>query len=252
MKENEMIFGIRAVIEAVQAGKEIDKILVRCELQSDLSKELFSVLKGTDIPVQRVPAERLDRFTRKNHQGVIAFIPAITYQKLEDIIPFVYEQGKSPFIVLLDGITDVRNFGAIARTCECAGVDAIVIPSKGSVTVNADAIKTSAGALHVIPVCKEQSINQAIRFLKDSGVQVVAATEKATINYTGVTYDGPVAIVMGAEDTGVSMDNLRICDQMVKIPQFGTIGSLNVSVATSILVYEVVRQRMEQMEQQVF
>jgi len=252
MKENEMIFGIRAVIEAVQAGKEIDKILVRRELQSDLSKELFSVLKGSDIPVQRVPAERLDRFTRKNHQGVIAFISAITYHKLEDIIPFVYEQGKSPFIVLLDGITDVRNFGAIARTCECAGVDAIVIPSKGSVTVNADAMKTSAGALHVIPVCKEKSINEAIRFLKDSGVLVVAATEKATDNYTGVTYDGPVAIVMGAEDTGVSMDNLRICDQMVKIPQFGTIGSLNVSVATSILVYEVVRQRMEQMEQKAF
>ncbi len=247
-----MIFGIRAVIEAVQAGKEIDKILVRRELQSDLSKELFSVLKGSDIPVQRVPAERLDRFTRKNHQGVIAFISAITYHKLEDIIPFVYEQGKSPFIVLLDGITDVRNFGAIARTCECAGVDAIVIPSKGSVTVNADAMKTSAGALHVIPVCKEKSINEAIRFLKDSGVLVVAATEKATDNYTGVTYDGPVAIVMGAEDTGVSMDNLRICDQMVKIPQFGTIGSLNVSVATSILVYEVVRQRMEQMEQKAF
>ncbi|MCD8193440.1 MAG: 23S rRNA (guanosine(2251)-2'-O)-methyltransferase RlmB, partial [Tannerellaceae bacterium] len=222
MKENEMIFGIRAVIEAVQAGKEIDKILVRRELQSDLAKELFSVLKDSNVPVQRVPAERLDRFTRKNHQGVIAFISAITYQKLEDIIPFVYEQGKNPFIVLLDGITDVRNFGAIARTCECAGVDAIVIPSKGSVTVNADAMKTSAGALHVIPVCKEKSINEAIRFLKDSGVLVVAATEKATDNYTGVTYDGPVAIVMGAEDTGVSMDNLRICDQMVKIPQFGT------------------------------
>lgn len=244
MKENEMIFGIRAVIEAIQAGKEVDKILVKRELQGELVKELFEVLKGTEIPVQRVPQERLDRYTRKNHQGVIAFVSAVTYQKLEDIIPFVYEQGKDPFIVLLDGVTDVRNFGAIARTCECAGVDAIVIPAKGSVTVNADAVKTSAGALHVLPVCKEKSINQAIRFLQQSGVKVYAASEKAAKNYTNIKYDGPVAIVMGAEDTGVSMDNLRICDAMVKIPQFGTIGSLNVSVASSILVYEVVRQRM--------
>lgn len=246
MKENEMIFGIRAVIEAVQADKEIDKILVKRELQGELSKELFGVLKERDIPVQRVPQERLDRLTRKNHQGVIAFMSAVTYQKLEDIIPFVYEQGKNPFIVLLDGITDVRNFGAIARTCECAGVDTLVIPSKGSVTVNADAMKTSAGALNVLPVCKEKSIQQAIRFLQQSGVKVFAATEKATKMYTAVTYEGPVAIVMGAEDTGVSMENLRICDEMVQIPQFGTIGSLNVSVASSIMIYEVVRQRMKE------
>lgn len=238
-----MIFGIRAVIEAVQAGKEVDKILVKRELQGDLSRELFEVLRNTEIPVQRVPQERLDRYTRKNHQGVIAFISAVTYQKLEDLIPFIYEQGKDPFIVLLDGVTDVRNFGAIARTCECAGVDAIVIPSKGSVTVNADAVKTSAGALHVLPVCKEKSINQAIRFLQQCGVKVYAASEKAAETYTQIRYEGPTAIVMGAEDTGVSMDNLRICDAMVKIPQFGTIGSLNVSVASSILIYEVVRQR---------
>lgn len=244
MKENEVVFGIRAVIEAIQADKEIDKILVKRELQSDLSKELFEALKGKDIMVQRVPLERLDRVTRKNHQGVIAFIPAVTYQRLEDIIPFVYEQGRDPFIVLLDGITDVRNFGAIARTCECAGVDAIVIPNRGSVTVNADAIKTSAGALHVLPVCKEKSINQSIRYLQECGFKVVVASEKAVENYTDVVYEGPVAIVMGAEDVGVSPDNLRICDQMVKIPQFGTIGSLNVSVAASIMVYEVVRQRM--------
>ena len=244
MKENELIFGTRAVIEAVQADKEIDKILVRRDIKSELSKELFAVLKGRDISVQRVPPERLDRITRKNHQGVIAFISSVTYQKLEDIIPFLYEQGKSPFIVLLDGVTDVRNFGAIARTCECAGVDAIVIPSRGSVTVNADAVKTSAGALHILPVCKEKSINEAIRFLQASGVTVFAATEKATDLYTGIPYDGPVAIVVGAEDTGVSNENLRIADHMIKIPQFGTIGSLNVSVASSILIYEVVRQRM--------
>lgn len=241
-----MIFGMRAVIEAIQADKEIDKILVKRELQGDLSRELLDAIRGRDISVQRVPAERLDRLTRKNHQGVIAFISAVTYQRIEDIIPFLYEQGKNPFIVLLDGVTDVRNFGAIARTCECAGVDAIVIPAKGSVTVNADAMKTSAGALHVLPVCKEKSINQAIRFLQQSGVKVYAASEKAADNYTDIPYEGPVALVMGSEDMGVSMDNLRICDSMVKIPQFGTIGSLNVSVATSVLIYEVVRQRMNE------
>ena len=246
--KSEMIFGVRAVIEAIQAGKEIDKILVKKDIQSDLSKELFAALKGLLIPVQRVPVERINRITRKNHQGVVAFISSVTYQKTEDLVPFLFEQGKNPFFVMLDGITDVRNFGAIARTCECAGVDAIVIPAKGSVSVNADAIKTSAGALHVLPVCKEKSINQAIRFLQQSGVKVFAASEKAAENYTAVKYEGPVAIVMGAEDTGVSPENLRICDNMVKIPQFGTIGSLNVSVATSILVYEVVRQRMNEQQ----
>lgn len=244
MKENEIVFGIHAVIEAIQAEKEIDKILIKREMQSDLSKELFDALRGKDIVVQRVPAERLDRVTRKNHQGVIAFIPAVTYQKLDQIVPFVYEQGKNPFIVLLDGITDVRNFGAIARTCECAGVDAIVIPERGSVTVNADAIKTSAGALHVLPVCKEKSITQSIRYLQACGFKVVVASEKAVENFTEVAYEGPIAIVMGAEDVGVSNENLRIADLMVKIPQFGTIGSLNVSVAASVMIYEVVRQRM--------
>ena len=246
MKENDLIFGIRAVIEAIQADKEIDKILIRRDLQSNLSRELFEVLKGRSIPVQRVPGERLDRLTRKNHQGVIAFMAAVTYQHLEDLIPFIYEQGKDPFILLLDGVTDVRNFGAIARTCECAGVDAIVIPAKGSVTVNADAIKTSAGALHSLPVCKEKSITQAIRFLQVSGVKVYAASEKAHANYTDIAYNGPTAIVMGAEDTGVATDNLRICDEMIKIPLFGNIESLNVSVASSILIYEVVRQRMNE------
>lgn len=246
MKENDLVFGIRAVIEAIQADKEIDKILIRRDLQSNLSRELFEVLKGRSIPVQRVPGERLDRLTRKNHQGVIAFMAAVTYQHLEDLIPFIYEQGKDPFILLLDGVTDVRNFGAIARTCECAGVDAIVIPAKGSVTVNADAIKTSAGALHSLPVCKEKSITQAIRFLQASGVKVYAASEKAHANYTEIAYNGPTAIVMGAEDTGVATDNLRICDEMIKIPLFGHIESLNVSVASSILIYEVVRQRMNE------
>ncbi len=243
METNEMIFGVRAVIEAVQAGKEIDKILVKKDIQSELSKELFAALKGSSIPVQRVPVERINRITRKNHQGVIAFVSAIVYQKVEDVVPFLFENGKNPLLILLDGITDVRNFGAIARTCECAGADGIIIPSRGSVTVNADAMKTSAGALHTLPVCKENSLQETIKFLKNSGFRVVAATEKGDYNYAKGDYTGPICIVMGAEDKGVSYENLALCDEWVKIPLLGTIGSLNVSVAAGILLYEAVKQR---------
>ncbi|NLY24533.1 MAG: 23S rRNA (guanosine(2251)-2'-O)-methyltransferase RlmB [Bacteroidales bacterium] len=243
MKEKEMIFGIRAVIEAIEAGKDIDKVMVKRELSGDLFMELLQLLRTYEIPMQKVPVERIDRFTRKNHQGVIAFTSAVTYQRLENIVPMLYEEGKTPFILVLDGLTDVRNFGAIARTCEVAGVDAIVIPERGSVTVNADAIKTSAGALHTIPVCREQSLKEAIVFLRNSGIKVVAATEKAASYYTESDFTVPVAIVMGAEDMGVAADNLRVSDELVRIPQTGTIQSLNVSVAAGVLIYEVVRQR---------
>ena len=243
IEKNEMIFGVRAVIEAIQAGKEIDKILIKRNMQSDLSKELFAVLKGTQIPVQRVPVERINRITRKNHQGVIAFISSITYQRTEDLVPFLFEQGKNPLLIMLDGITDVRNFGAIARTCECAGVDAIVIPSKNSVSVNADAIKTSAGALHTLPVCREQNLTQTIKFLKESGFKIVAATEKGDYDYTKANYSDPVCIIMGAEDTGVPYEHLALCDEWIKIPMLGNIESLNVSVAAGILIYEAVKQR---------
>lgn len=243
MKEKEMIFGIRAVIEAAEAGKDIDKVLVKRELSGELFKELQAVLRRYEIPMQKVPLERIDRITRKNHQGVIAFTSAVTYQKLDQIVPFLYEQGKNPLIVVLDGITDVRNFGAIARTCEVAGVDAIVIPARGSVSVNADAIKTSAGALHIIPVCRENSLKDAVVFLKDSGIKVVAATEKAAKNYTEADMSVPVAILMGSEDEGVSPEILRVCDELVRVPQFGSIQSLNVSVAAGVMIYEVIRQR---------
>jgi 23S rRNA (guanosine2251-2'-O)-methyltransferase len=244
MKENEMIFGIRAIIEAIQADKEIDKIIIKNDMQSEPAKELFAALKDKPhIPVQRVPMERINRLTRKNHQGAIAFISQTTYQRIEDIVPFLFENGKNPFLVILDGITDVRNFGAIARTCECAGVDAIIIPVKGGASVNADAIKTSAGALHTIPVCKEKSLTNAVKFLKNSGIRIIAATEKSSKNYTEANFSDPVAIVMGAEDTGISPDILRNCDEMVKIPVKGKISSLNVSVAAGILMYETVRQR---------
>lgn len=238
-----MIFGIRAVIEAVEAGKDIDKVMVKRELSGDLFQEMQELLRRYEIPMQKVPLERIERITRKNHQGVIAFTAAVTYQKLENIVPLLYEEGKIPFLLLLDGVTDVRNFGAIARTCEVAGVDAIVIPERGSVSVNGDAIKTSAGALHSIPVCREKNLKEAILFLKNSGVKVVAATEKAASFYTRTDLSVPVAIVMGSEDMGVAPEHLRICDELVRIPQSGTIQSLNVSVAAGVLIYEVVRQR---------
>lgn len=238
---NEMIFGVRAVIEALQAGKEIDKILVKRDIQSELSKELFAALKGTTIPVQRVPVERLNRITKKNHQGVVAFISPVTYQQAEQLVPFLFEQGKNPFFIALDGVTDVRNFGAIARTCECAGVDAILIPSRDSVSVNADAIKTSAGALHKLPVCRELNLTNTLRFLKESGFRLIAATEKGDYDYTQADYTGPLCIIMGAEDKGVSYDNLALCDEWVKIPMRGTIESLNVSVAAGILIYEAIK-----------
>lgn len=243
MEKNDYIFGIRAVIEAIEAGKEIDKILVKKDLQSELAQELFAAARAVGAPLQRVPMERINRITRKNHQGVIAFLSAVEYHTLDTLVPALYEAGENPFIVLLDGVTDVRNFGAIARTCECVGCNAIVIPARGSVSVNADAVKTSAGALHTLPVCRERSIQEAVRYLHDSGFTIVAASEKSDKNYTQVDYNTPVAIVMGAEDTGVSPAVLRYCDEMVAIPMKGNIGSLNVSVAAGVMMYEVVRQR---------
>jgi 23S rRNA (guanosine2251-2'-O)-methyltransferase len=240
---NEIIFGVHSVLEAVLAGKDIDKILVKKDLEPELTKELFEALRGRHVPVQHVPVEKLNRLTSKNHQGVVAYISAVTYQHLEDIIPMLYEEGKMPFIILLDGVTDVRNFGAIARTCECSGAHAIVIPETNSVSVNSDAITTSAGALHTLPVCREQTIREAIIFLKNSGVKVIAVTTEATKNYTKVDYSGPVAIVIGSEKTGIANENLRICDELVQIPILGKIGSLNVSVTGGIVMYEVVRNR---------
>lgn len=241
--EKDMIFGIRAVIEAIQAGSEIDKILVRRDMTSELSRELFSALNGLEVPVQKVPLEKLNRITLKNHQGVIAFISPVVYQHIEDIVPSIYEEGRMPFIVVLDGVTDVRNFGAIARTCECAGVDAIVVPVKGGAALNGDAVKTSAGALLKIPVCREHNLINAVRYLSSSGIKVLAASEKATQNYSDINMTEPVAIVMGAEDEGVSPEILRMCDEMMRIPMLGTIDSLNVSVAAGVLIYEAVRQR---------
>lgn len=246
LEKSDYIYGIRAVIEAVESGKEIDKVLVNRDLHGDLARELMQVLKSHGVLVQKVPIEKISRITRRNHQGVVAILSAITYDSLSNLIPILYEEGKLPFIVLLDGVTDVRNFGAISRTCECAAVDAIVIPRRGGVGVNGDAMKTSAGALNYLPVCRETSILNAIKFLKDNGFKIFAASEKSDLNYTHVNYTSvPVAIVMGAEDVGISEDVLRFCDTMVSIPQLGKIGSLNVSVAAGVMIYEVVRQRLD-------
>lgn len=245
MESNEYIFGIRAVIEAIEAGKDVDTVYIKKDLQGELASELFNLIRSRHIPVRRVPVERLSKFTRKNHQGVVATLSAVTYDTLSHIIPMLYEEGVLPLVVVLDGITDVRNFGAIARTAECCGANAIVIPERGSVSVQGDAVKTSAGALLHLPVCREHTIGSAVRFLKDNGYQVVAATEKADFNYTRGNYTVPTAIVMGAEDVGISPEVLALCDTRVSIPMFGKIGSLNVSVAAGVMLYEVVRQRLE-------
>lgn len=231
-------------MEAVEAGREIDRVLIRKDLSGPLASELLGVLRTHKVVTQRVPEERINRITRKNHQGVVAFLSAVSYHSLSHIVPELYEEGITPFIVVLDGITDVRNFGAIARTCECAGVNAIVIPERGSVSVGADAVKTSAGALMSLPVCRERSLSGAVKFLKECGYTIVAATEKSDTRYTEGDYRGPVAIVMGSEDTGISEDIMRQCDMPVAIPQFGRIQSLNVSVAAGVMIYEVVRQRL--------
>lgn len=244
MQPTDYIFGLRAIIEAIQAGKEIDKIFLKKDLSGPLATELIELARENRIVMQRVPIEKLNRITRKNHQGAIAMMSAISYHSLGNLVPQLFEEGIMPFVVVLDGITDVRNFGAIARTCECAGVNAIIIPSHGSVSVGGDAVKTSAGALLHLPVCREQSTLSAVRFLKDSGFNVVAVSEKAEISYTSGDYTTPTALVLGAEDTGISPEVIRQCNTFVSIPMFGNIESLNVSVAAGVLIYEVVRQRL--------
>ncbi|MBP3590784.1 MAG: 23S rRNA (guanosine(2251)-2'-O)-methyltransferase RlmB, partial [Muribaculaceae bacterium] len=243
MTKNDYIFGLRAIIEALEAGKEIDKVLLRKEIGGDLARELMAKLREYEVPLQRVPLERLNRITQKNHQGAIAILSPVGYHKLDQIIPTIFDEGRMPLVMVLDGLTDTRNFGAIARMAECAGFDTIVIPERGSVSVNADAVKTSAGALLHIPVCRVRTIAEAVDYLRQSGLLVAGATEKGAIPYTEADFTGPTAIVMGAEDTGISPDVLRRCDTLAAIPIIGHIGSLNVSVAAGVMMYEAVRQR---------
>ncbi|MDA3880655.1 MAG: 23S rRNA (guanosine(2251)-2'-O)-methyltransferase RlmB [Prolixibacteraceae bacterium] len=240
---NNFIFGIRTTIEAINSGKTIDKILIKQGLQSELYKELQDLIKTHDINSQMVPEQKLNRVTRKNHQGIIAFVSPVPFYDIDEIITRTYENGDSPFILYLDQITDVRNFGAIVRSAECAGVHAIVVPEKGSAQINADALKTSAGALHHIPVCKVKSGHQTLHSMKQNGIKLFAATEKAETIYSAADYQTPCAIIMGSEESGISDENIRLADELVKIPILGKIGSLNVSVATGIVLFEVVKQR---------
>ena len=240
---NQQVYGIRAVMEAIDSGKEIESLFVQRGLSGQLFAELKQLLKQRDISYQQVPVEKLDRITRKNHQGIIAIISPITYQHIEDIVPAIYEKGDVPLLLVLDGITDVRNLGAIARTAECVGVHALIVPRKASAEINPDAIKTSAGALYKIPVCREEQLDKTVKFLQQSGIQVVACTEKTTDSLYDIDYSVPTAFIMGSEDHGVDSDLLRIADRLAKIPMNGTIASLNVSVSAGVALYEALRQR---------
>ena len=243
--KSQYIYGIHAVLEAIEAGKDIDKILLSKTLNDETAREISDKARQLRVPVQRVPVQKIDRITRRNHQGVLAMMAAVTYYQVENLVPQMFDEGENPFIVVLDGVTDVRNFGAVARTCECAGVSAIVIPDRESVSVNADAVKTSAGALNYLPVCRERNLVDAVKFLRDSGFKIVGTSDKNSSPYTQADYTGPVAIVLGAEDKGISPEMMKLCDTQVFIPEFGHINSLNVSVAGGIMIYEVVRQRLK-------
>lgn len=241
---DEFIFGVRAVIEAINAGREINKILIQKGINKDLFFELKETLAGKNLFIQYVPVEKLDKVTQQNHQGVIAYVSPVTYHSVEKIVDEMLEKGEKPCILFLDRITDVRNFGAIARTAECQGVDAIVIPSRGSVSVTSDAIKTSAGALNRIPVCKSDNIKDSLFYLQQSGVRLVACTEKSSVPLYEVNLRGSVAIIMGSEEDGITSDILKMADIKARIPMKGEIASLNVGVATGMVLYEKTRQEL--------
>ena len=242
-EEKNSIFGIRPIIEAVKSEKTIYKLFIQKGLHNDLFAELWKLVRLRRINYKHVPLEKINRLTRKNHQGVFAFISPIDFYNIEDVVPALYEEGKNPLILVLDRITDVRNFGAIARTAECAGVDTILIPEQNAAAINADAIKTSSGALHKITVCRTWNLKLALQFLKESGIHLIACTEKTQDNMYKPNYTPPTAIIMGSEEDGVSSEFLKLCDGKAKIPMNGKIASLNVSVATGVILYEALRQR---------
>lgn len=243
MEKSDLIYGTRAVLEAIHAGKEIEKVMIQSGLSNDLIKELIGVAREKQIPYTFVPPEKLKRLSSKNHQGVICFLSAVSYASLENLIDKAFSEGREPFFIMLDRVTDVRNFGAIARTAECAGVDGIIIGEKGSAPITSDAMKTSAGALNYLPVCREKDLKKTVKLLHDSGIKVIACTEKASKDLYSAEISGPVALVMGSEEDGISDMLLRDADELAKIPMRGHIGSLNVSVATGIAVFEIVRRR---------
>ncbi len=237
------IFGFHPIIEAIEAGKSIEKVFFKQNLHGKLFSELFSLVKKKAIPYQFVPEQWFNKYRNKNTQGVVALISAIEYVDFEQLIIQSFEQDKYPFFVVLDGITDVRNLGAIARSCVSASVDGLIVKSKNAARINADAIKTSAGALLKLPITRVKSLVKAIEYMKNSGITIVAATEKGASLYFSVDYKRPIAIIMGAEDKGISQSVLNLADYKAKIPILGDIDSLNVSVAAGIFIYEVLRQR---------
>ncbi len=237
------VFGIRPVIEAINAGKEIDRVFIQNGLRNDLFRELMALLKQNDIPYKFVPIFKLNRITRKNHQGVIAYISPITFDNIEHIIPGLFEEAIDPLILILDKITDVRNFGAIIRTAESAGVNAVVFSTQGSALLNSDTVKSSAGAIYNISLCRSDNLKDTLEFLKDSGLKIISATEKEGELYSRADLKGPLAFIMGSEGEGVSGEYLKRSDLKLMIPMLGKTASLNVSVAAGILLYEVVRQR---------
>lgn len=243
MNKEDFLFGTRAVIEAIKKGKTIDRVLIRKGLRNELITELQQLVRENQIVSQYVPIEKINRVTRKNHQGVIAFVSPVEFAEIENVLPGIYENGDTPLLLLLDQITDVRNFGAIVRSAECAGVHAVIIPEKGMARIGADAVKTSAGAIHHLPICRTTNLAKTVQFLKDSGISIVAATEKGNKAYTEADFTAPLGIVMGSEDTGISSQILNLADEQLQIPILGEIESLNVSVSAALMVYEAVRQR---------
>jgi len=243
IRESDCIFGLRPVIEAIKAGKQIDRLLVKQGSQGPLYHELMTEVSKHNIVYQIVPVERIELVTRKNHQGVLAWLSVIEYQKISNLLPMIFEKGDDPLIIALDGVSDVRNFGAIVRSADCFGAHAVMIPEKGSARITSDAIKTSAGALHTVPVCREKSIVRSVEYLKDSGLKVICAVEKSDLQASGADLTGPSVLIMGSEDKGISRELTSLADHSVSIPMTGNIGSLNVSVAAGIFLYEIIRQR---------
>lgn len=241
--KQDMVYGIRPVMEAIDSGKEAEKVFIQKGLRSDNFGDLMKMIKDRSIPYQIVPIEKLNRLTRKNHQGVVAYISPVVFYQIEDVLPGIYEEGKTPFILVLDRITDVRNFGAILRTAECTGVNAVVMPSKNSAQLNSGTIKSSAGAIYKVPICRSDNLKNTLEFLQQSGLKLVASTEKADQTCFDTELTGPLALLMGSEGEGISGEYLKKVDLEVKIPLLGEVESLNVSVAAGVLLYEVVRQR---------
>lgn len=238
-----MIFGLRPVLEALEEGKEIERIFIQRDLRNPLVHQIRTMLDKAGVHAVMVPIEKLNRLTRKNHQGIVCFLSSVTYYKASDVIPGLFESGINPVVLLLDRITDVRNFGAICRTAECTGVSTVIIPEKGGAPVNGDALKASAGALNRMSICREYNLKDTIGYLKESGFQIVGCSEKADKEVFQYTFDGPVCIIMGSEENGISPEYIKKCDALVKIPMEGKTASLNVSVATGMILYEVLRQK---------